>query len=417
MTEILIAGTGAGSENLLTPEVINALKNSECIVAHTGKIALIRRFANQAELFELADFKNLSNLEKLFREILAVHERVLLLVSGDPGMFSLMSFVRRKFPGVNLRALPGISSLQVLCARVCESWHDAVIISGHGREISLVKLLNTVERNRLVIIFCDGVNSPEKICRELLALENICVTIGENLSLESERISSGAASDFCAEIFSTNSLMMIRNLEPYTFPRTRLRDDDFVRDPRVKITNRNLRSIILDDLGICENSIFWDIGAGTGSICVSVALENPDCEIHAVDFKAESARIIRENIRKFHVHNIELHNSRASEILRELPIPTHVFIGGNGGELCEILEFVKNLGANIRVLVECVTIESFVTGAAILKHWENFTAKQVMISAVSEGESIMKSRSPVMLLSAKTCAIIEKISGKISEGE
>ena len=91
MTEILIAGTGAGSENLLTPEVINALKNSECVVAHTGKIALIRRFANQAELFELADFKNLRNLEKLFREILAVHKRVLLLVSGDPGMFSNIS--------------------------------------------------------------------------------------------------------------------------------------------------------------------------------------------------------------------------------------------------------------------------------------------------------------------------------------
>mgnify|MGYP002624228252 CR=1 FL=1 len=407
MSEIIIAGTGAGSENFLTPEVMDALKNAECVIAHKSRVNLIPENAN---FIELADFRNMRNLEKLFREILAVHERILLLVSGDPGIFSLMPFVKRKFPDVNLRVLPGISSLQVLCAKFCETWHDAKIISGHGREVSGVKLLNEIERNRLVIFFCDGVNSPEKICRELLAMENLEIIIGENLSLESERIFSGAASDFSGKIFASNSLMMIRNLDPYTFPRTRLRDEDFVRDSRVKITNRNLRSIILDDLGICDDSILWDIGAGTGSISISVALENPDCEIHAVDCKVESARIIRENIRKFHVHNIAIHNSRASEILRDLPIPTHVFIGGNGGELCEILGFVKNLGANIRVLVECVTLESFVTGAAIMKRWENFTAKQVLIS---EGESLMRARSPVMLLSAKTCAIIEKIS----EGE
>lgn len=399
--EITIAGTGTGSEDLLTLEVLEAIKNSEYIIAHSNRMNLLEKYSFNKKISE---YKDLNTLEEIFSQ---VNEKFLLLVSGEPGLYSVMPFVKKFFPNAKITVLPGISSMQVLCARFCEEWHDAIIISGHGREINPVKLLNTIERNRLVVFFCDKKNSPDKICQKLSDLKNILVMIGENLSLENERLFSGSPNDFITKNFDSNALLLIKNLEPYEFPEKNLRNNDFVRDDKIKITNESIRTIILDELGITNNSIFWDIGAGTGSISISIALENPEANIHAIDYKSQSVKIIRENINKFHIHNVKIYEGRAKDVIKILPVPTHVFIGGNSGELREILKYIEGLGSGIKVLVETVTLESMRTGIDILRNrfkWEKFYVKQVMISesneSLDEGFTLMSSCRPVMLLKA-----------------
>ena len=398
--EIIIAGTGAGSESLVTPEVMEAIENSERIIAHSSRLNLIPEHKNFTE------YKNFYELEKIFSEI---HDDFLLLVSGDPGLFSLMPVVRKKFSHCKFKILPGISSLQVLCAKFCEPWNDAVILSGHGRNLKISSLLNKIERNRLTVFFCDNKNSPDVICKSLTGLKNILVMTGENLTLENEKIFSGKPEDFLSKSFESNALMLIKNFEPYTKTQIRLRNEDFVRNENIKITQESVRSIILDELRITDDSIFWDIGAGSGSISVSVAIENQESEIHAVDYRKESISIILENLKKFHVHNVEIHESRAKDIIKELPVPTHVFIGGNEGELSEILKFLESLDSKIIVLIECVTLETLKISLEILKnnsYWKNFSFKQISLSEsfeVSSGNfTLLKAKSPVYLLRAET---------------
>ena len=56
---------------------------------------------------------------------------VTVLVSGDPGFFSLAKLVLRRFGRENCRIVPGISSVHVAFSRICLDWADAKIISAH----------------------------------------------------------------------------------------------------------------------------------------------------------------------------------------------------------------------------------------------------------------------------------------------
>lgn len=56
-----------------------------------------------------------------------------VMVSGDPGYYSLLDALRREFPSECLSVIPGISSLQFAFARLALPWHDADLLSFHGR--------------------------------------------------------------------------------------------------------------------------------------------------------------------------------------------------------------------------------------------------------------------------------------------
>ncbi len=60
-------------------------------------------------------------------------EKVCVLVSGDPGLFSLARLFINRFGRERCQVIPGISSIQLACARLAISWNDLKIISGHGR--------------------------------------------------------------------------------------------------------------------------------------------------------------------------------------------------------------------------------------------------------------------------------------------
>ena len=145
MRRIIVIGAGPGAEEFLTLEAVNALKNADVIVAAARHVNLAEKFKNdKANIIELKNFK------EAFNEIknLAENKLIIILVSGDTGIYSLLPLIKKNFADYNINVMPGISSLQSLCAAAGEMWHDAVILSGHGRPLSPQKFLNTVERNK-----------------------------------------------------------------------------------------------------------------------------------------------------------------------------------------------------------------------------------------------------------------------------
>jgi cobalt-precorrin-7 (C5)-methyltransferase len=68
-------------------------------------------------------------------EIAKVHaagKRLAVLVSGDPGLFSLAQSVVRRFGREQCEMISGVSSVQVAFARMGLDWADAHIISAHA---------------------------------------------------------------------------------------------------------------------------------------------------------------------------------------------------------------------------------------------------------------------------------------------
>ena len=391
MREIVIAGAGTGS---LTQEVRDAISRAECGCASQRFITLIppgKRFIP------------LTNFAEAFAEIDREPGQVIILVSGDPGLYSLLPLVKKHFPRESITVLPGVSSLQVLCARVRESWSDAVIISAHGRTLNFGRFLNTVERNRLVALFCDGVNSPRCVCEKLAGLHGVDVVIGENLGSESESVLTGRPMDFVKHDSPALSLMLVRNDSPFVPVNVHPRDSEFFRAEGIVMTHEAVRSVILGRLNLRKDSVLWDIGAGTGSISVAAGLQFPESEIHAVERKPEAVRVIARNAANFHLHNIAIHEGRALDVMESLPEPSHVFIGGSDGELAGILSRLK--GKPARVVTACVTLDTLAAAYTILKDWHNFEALQVSIttSKLLTNESIlMTPKCPVTILSA-TC--------------
>ena len=69
-------------------------------------------------------------------QIAAHHEagqRVVVLVSGDPGLFSLGRNIVERFGRENCEVIAAVSSVQVAFARLGLDWGDARIVSAHGR--------------------------------------------------------------------------------------------------------------------------------------------------------------------------------------------------------------------------------------------------------------------------------------------
>ncbi|MCC8060994.1 MAG: precorrin-6Y C5,15-methyltransferase (decarboxylating) subunit CbiT [Clostridiales bacterium] len=136
-----------------------------------------------------------------------------------------------------------------------------------------------------------------------------------------------------------------------------MRDECFIRG-EIPMTKSEIRAVSLDKLELRPDHIIWDVGAGTGSVSVEMALRVPRGHVFAVEQKEEGCRLIRDNCEKFAVENVTVCEGRAPEILMELPVPDRVFIGGSGGRLREILDILRQRNPLARIVVNLITLES-----------------------------------------------------------
>lgn len=124
---ILIAGCGPGHRDYVTPAVQNAVASAEVLVGARHLLELFshvkaRRLPVGADIQAVLD--NMANYRQ---------RRMVVLVSGDSGLFSLTRSVQQRFGREHCQLLPGISALQVACARLGIDWSEMRILSAHGR--------------------------------------------------------------------------------------------------------------------------------------------------------------------------------------------------------------------------------------------------------------------------------------------
>jgi cobalt-precorrin-7 (C5)-methyltransferase len=124
---IIIAGCGPGHADYLTTAVHHAVADAEVLV---GARCLLDLFpeVKATRLAVGGDIPAVLAAMEQHRD-----QRLVVLVSGDSGLFSLARRVQQHFGHEHCRLIPGISSVQVACARLGIDWHDLRIISAHGR--------------------------------------------------------------------------------------------------------------------------------------------------------------------------------------------------------------------------------------------------------------------------------------------
>ena len=177
-------------------------------------------------------------------------------------------------------------------------------------------------------------------------------------------------------------------------------DDEFIRD-KVPMSKEEVREVSICKLGLKRDSVLYDIGSGTGSVAVECALLSNDLTVYAIECKDEALKLIEANKRRFLLENIEIVKALAPEGLKDLKKATHAFIGGSRGNLKEILETLKEINPEMRVVINAVSLETIGELSFILKEFEGAKADivQLQVSRSDEVGSyhLMKAQNPVYI--------------------
>ena len=407
---ITLAGVGMGSQASLTKEVEQAIKEADIILGAKRMIDIYEPRLEKKPYYMAGDIipylKKLQGNDTFYED-----KNVVILFSGDSGFYSGCQSLYRSLRAetesgaldADISIMPGISSIAYLAACTGESYQDAEICSIHGRKQA--NLADIIRHNSKTFMLMSGVNDVNSLGQLLLdAGLNQCIVIaGYELSYETQEIMALTPIE-CVKLKKEGLYTcLIKNPNAGDRRLTHGKaDSEFIRD-KVPMTKEEVREVSICKLRLTDKAIVYDIGSGTGSIAMEMAGLSPDLKVYAIERKPEAVALIKKNKEKFKLDNIEVIEAEAPEGLDELPKPTHVFIGGSGGNLNEILNTLYSMNDSMRIVITAVSLETIARIKEILSAYpianEDIVELQVNRSKVIGKYHMMQAENPVWICS------------------
>ncbi len=344
MMQLTIISTGMEGDKTLTKEAADAIADADLLI---GAERMLRPYRNAGK----ATFSSYRVDEIAKRLYAGTETKAALLVSGDCGFHSIAKQLDT-LEGVEIRRICGISSPVYLAAKLGMPWEGMQFVSLHGAEENIAV---HVRQNACCCFLLGGKMTAAKLCTQLCiyGLGDVAVHVGECLGYPEETITSGTASGLTT--YEAQSLCTVIVENPSFSEQRHLSDADFVRTA-IPMTKAEVRCAAVCALGIGRKSICYDIGCGTGSVSVEMALHCPDGKVYAIDRNADALRLTMSNARLHHCDNIlpseQLYPSET------LPVPDKVFIGGSGGRMHMIFEDLVKRNPHVRIVAAAVTLET-----------------------------------------------------------
>lgn len=346
---ITLTGIGMGNTAGMTREVYEAVRSADLLIG-AGRMVESAKPEQKVLVEYRAD--KIAEYIKEHPE----YENVTIALSGDVGFYSGAKKLISLLPE-GIEILPGISSMVYFLSKIGQPWEDVTPVSLHGRSVNMVNLLR--EKGKVFAIVGDT-DSIGDICEKLTdyGMGDTVVYIGERLSYKDESISCASANAF--SLCSTDPLSVVlfekRNFE---LPQVScgICDEEFLRG-EAPMTKEEVREVSVSKLKLKKNSIVYDVGAGTGSVSVEMALLASEGVVYAIEKKPEAVELLRKNRQSFACDNIEIVEGLAPEALKDLPAPTHTFIGGSSGNMKDILSLLLEKNPEVRVVINCITLET-----------------------------------------------------------
>ena len=390
--KIILIGCGCGEQSL-TAEAAEAIRQADILV---GSRRLMDLFGGGKHCIEAVRPEEIASALKS-----SCCETACALFSGDSGFYSGARRLLPLLEGEDVTVIPGISSLQMFSAKLQIPWQDWHFCSAHGRKCDPVK---AVCRGKPVFFLTGGSVTPAELCRELCAagLGELPVAVGENLGGQNERICRGVANDYVNYTFEPLSVMLAEKAPNRKQYLPGIPDACFARAEGIPMTKREVRAVALSLLGVNEDSVCWDIGTGTGTVAIELALHAG--AVYGIEQNEDAVSLAEENRRALGAWNLRLIRGHAPEALDGLPEADAVFVGGTGGNGREILRTVLEKSPKASVCVTAVTLETLHLASAFLEG-EGYDTEILQLSASRSravGRShMMTAQNPIWLISGK----------------
>lgn len=349
--KVSIVSLGPGSRGAMTADAETAVRNADCLIGAQRMLDAVAA-PGQATFNAIAP-------QEIFDYITSHREyrRFAVVMSGDTGFFSGAKKLLPLLKGCQTEVIPGLSSLVTLCARLQTSYEDVFVTSLHGRDHNIVPDVRT---HRRVFALLGGENGIGRLCAALTqaGLGRVTVHVGQRLSYPDEQIISGTAEELAKGFYESLSVALIENDASDAVVTHGLPDTAFLREEKIPMTKSEVRAVCLSKLRLTENAVCWDVGAGTGSVAIEMALQAKAGWVYAVERKDTALQLLEENRKALSAENLMVVPGFAPEACETLPAPTHVFIGGSSGHLRTILSLVLQKNPNARIVATAISLES-----------------------------------------------------------
>ena len=204
---VTLIGLGGGTACGMTAEAARALEEAEVLIGARRMLAA----ASESRAEKFAEYRA--------EEILAIireneNKSIAVLFSGDTGFYSgaarLIGLLERE--EITFRVLPGLSSVQLLAARIGRPWQDWNLVSAHGTECDPVR---EVEKGKDVFFLTGGKETPGSICWELAeaGYGELRAVVGEELGYPEERVRRGSVRELAGEEFKGLSVLLVAGVK------------------------------------------------------------------------------------------------------------------------------------------------------------------------------------------------------------
>lgn len=395
---VTLIGMGSGRPENLTLQGLAALRQADLILGARRLLAVLPAGCteNRAAAYrpdEVAELLQTSGAEN-----------AVLVYSGDTGFYSGASSMMEKLEalGVRARVLPGLSSIQLLAAALGRPWQGWNLVSAHGRTCDPVA---ECMQGRPTFFLTGGSEDPATLCAQLAAegFGDVQGVVGQCLGTPEEKLFRGSVKELAAGRFNSLSVLLVEAAEVLPRRAPGLPDEAFERGD-VPMTKQEVRAAVLAKLAVRPEDILWDVGAGTGSVSVELALAAPRGRVYAVECRPEGCALIKANREKFRTRNLVLVEGLAPDALSDLPAPDAVFIGGSKGSLAAIVDAALDKNPDARICVSAIALETLSAAvAALTAKGRTVQVSQIAVSRAKAvgGLHLMMAQNPIYLITGE----------------
>jgi precorrin-6Y C5,15-methyltransferase (decarboxylating) len=422
-----VIGIHENGERSLNPMAIECLKLADVVFGANRFIDLI--VALLKDVSEKVDFQGqLTKLPDKIERYLKDDKRVVILATGDPLCHGIAAFLVKKLGANRVAIIPNISMFQVLFARIGLAWQSVKISSVHTKNLGpwtketsskpeahgMYPLFKACQTQDLIACYTSPDNTPSRIA-EMLIVEGIentfKIVIGSRLTSDDECITQWlAVSEVVGQVYPEPNIVVLRRINSNSKRAEVLlghKDEYyFQRKPdKGLITKQEVRAVSLAKLQLRDNSIVWDIGAGSGSVGLEAARLCSSGRVFAIEKNIDDFNIIQDNLKKHALKNYVVQHGKAPDGLDEWVNPDAIFIGGSGGNLEALIKLcLERLNPSGVLVMNFITLENMYSATAVLKQYGRlewgFIQMQVSRSRPILAMHRLQAENPVFIVTA-----------------
>ncbi len=407
MNRISVIGMGMSPEDF-TLKHLEIIRTADIIAGGKRHLDSMKQSVLLPDSIETKTItSDIKSLVAFIKKAIQQKKNVVVIASGDPLYFGIGSTLIKYLGSDAVSIYPNITSVGAAFSKIKESWQNAYVLSLHGKE-KPGDFKAILSDNDTIAVFTDLFKNPSWLSEQLIesGFTDFHMYIVEQMNSENEKIGCYKPIDVINQSFSEPNIVILkREKQVPATPENRLRlgsPDTFFQHQNGLITKSEVRAVTISKLDLKEDSVLWDLGAGSGSVAIEASLFISNGQIIAVEKEEERIQDILENMNRFDVTNLDVIQRVLPDTLDDLNEPDRVFIGGGGKHLDDIIANAsKRLRQNGIIVINTVILQNMNTAIERLKN-EGFKTEIVQVNISFSHEmplgEMLKSHNPVWVI-------------------